>query len=30
MNLPPARYTAVVRGKDNGIGISLLEIYRLR
>jgi hypothetical protein len=30
MNLPPARYTAVVRGKDNGAGISLLEIYRLR
>jgi len=28
--LPPGRYTALVRGKDNTTGIGLVEIYRLQ
>jgi hypothetical protein len=27
--LPPAAYTAIVRGKNNGTGIGLVEVYRL-
>lgn len=27
--LPPGNYTAVVRGKNNGIGIGLVEVYDL-
>ncbi len=29
-NLPPGPYTAIVRGKNNGTGIALVEIYDLR
>jgi hypothetical protein len=28
--LPPAAYTAVVRGKNNGTGVGLVEVYRLQ
>jgi hypothetical protein len=28
--LPPANYTAIVRGKDNSTGVALVEMYRLR
>jgi hypothetical protein len=27
--LSPAPYTAIVRGKNNGTGVALVEIYRL-
>jgi len=27
--LPPKAYTAIVRGKNNGTGIGLVEVYRL-
>ncbi len=27
--LPPGSYTAIVRGKDNGVGVGLIEIYAL-
>jgi hypothetical protein len=30
MTLPPGSYTAVVRGKDNGTGVALVEIYNLK
>ena len=28
--LPPGAYTAVVRGKENGTGVGLVEVYNLR
>jgi glucose/arabinose dehydrogenase len=28
-SLPPGNYTAIVRGKNNGVGIGLVEIYSL-
>jgi hypothetical protein len=28
-NLAPGNYTAIVRGKNNGLGIGLVEIYTL-
>ena len=30
INLPSGNYTAVVRGKDGGIGVGLVEVYNLR
>jgi hypothetical protein len=27
--LPPGPYTAIVRGKDNGVGVGLVEVYNL-
>jgi hypothetical protein len=27
---PPGQFTAIVAGKDGGIGIALVEIYNLR
>ena len=27
--LPPAQYTAIVRGKDNTAGVGLVEVYKL-
>ena len=29
MTLTPDAYTAIVRGKDNTLGIALVEAYRL-
>jgi hypothetical protein len=26
-NLPPGAYTAILRGKNGGIGIGVLEVY---
>jgi len=28
-SLAPGNYTAIVRGKNNGVGIALVEIYSL-
>jgi hypothetical protein len=28
-SLPPGNYTAVVRGKDNTIGIAVVEVYNI-
>ena len=27
LTLPPGQYTAIVRGKNNGVGVGLIEIY---
>jgi hypothetical protein len=29
LSLQPGAYTAIVRGKDNGTGIALVEVYNL-
>jgi hypothetical protein len=28
-SLPPGNYTAILRGKNNGVGIGLIEVYKL-
>jgi hypothetical protein len=28
--VPPGQFTAIVAGKDGGIGIALLEIYNIK
>jgi hypothetical protein len=30
MDLAPAAYTAVVRGKNNTTGVGLMEVYNLQ
>ena len=29
-SLPPGQFTAILAGKDGGIGIALVEIYNLK
>jgi hypothetical protein len=30
MSLPPGQFTAILSGRDGGIGIGLVEIYNLK
>ncbi len=29
-NLPPGNYTAIVRGKNGGMGVALVEVFALQ
>jgi hypothetical protein len=30
LSLPPGQFTAILAGKNNGVGIGMVEIYNLK